>query len=257
MIKLKCLYLRQDIRSGAIKHIITSPEQLTVVRGHIPLLARLMHERTFTGRITRVNIDEAHFIPKTGFAKGTDPPFRIAFAKIGDLRVLLGRRVVFVAVSATMPVDVARFIKTNLHMQDNNTDIIMLSSNRPNLTYGVVKMIGSLKNFSNIKFLIPAPLPPSSTLMGLKKGVLFIENKLLTSQVAEYLNSLLPTHLRRFQPFRHIHSSMSHEYNTRIYADFSNPEGTTKCIVATSTAAHVRKEIPISIVYWLMLFHRV
>ncbi|KLO05405.1 P-loop containing nucleoside triphosphate hydrolase protein [Schizopora paradoxa] len=228
----------QDIRSGAIKHIVTSPEQLTVVRGQIPFLARLMHERTFTKRIKRVNVDEAHFIIKAGLAKGTDPPFRVAYSKIGDLRVHIGRDVSFVAVSATLPADVVQAIKENLHMKDNNTDTIMLSSNRPNLIYGVMKMVGSLKNFNNIKFLVPSRLSSVSTLQDLRKGVLFIENKILTSQAADYLNDLLPPHLRKLQPFRHIHSSMSPQYNSLVYGDFAKPDGHTRCIVATSTAAH-------------------
>lgn len=230
----------KDLRSGAIKHIVTSPEQLTVVRGIVTRFGRMMHETTFTVRIKRVNVDECHFIKTAGMATGTDPPFRFAFGKLGELRVFLGCGIVFTAFSATMPEDVAQEVMVCLRMKESNTDIIRLSSNRENLSYGVIRMLGSIKNFANVKFLVPSELSETATLVDLRKGVLFIENKVLAARIAEYLNALLPIQLRRFEPIRHLHSSMSPGYITQTYGEFAKPDGNVRLLVATGTAAHVR-----------------
>ncbi|KAG0692229.1 hypothetical protein DFH29DRAFT_786633, partial [Suillus ampliporus] len=58
------------------EHLIVSPEQLSMFNGHLPCLARLIHQDgAFVKRIKRVYIDEAHNIYTTGLAHHGEEAF--------------------------------------------------------------------------------------------------------------------------------------------------------------------------------------
>jgi len=134
---------------------------------------------------------------------------------------------------------VLKHVMESLHMKESNIDIIRLTSNRPNLTLGVIRMIGSPNNLANLKFVVPDELDSSSTVDDIMTGVVFVDNKTLACQIAKYLNSLLPEHLRKLEPFRHMHSSMSKEYNMQTFHEFTTPTGPVKGLVAKDCASHV------------------
>jgi hypothetical protein len=101
--------------------------------------------------------------------------------------------------------------------------IIKLSTNQPNITYAVLPLIGSADNLHNLNFLVPQPYHPPMPL--LPKGMVFIENKLSTSNIATYLNNRCPEELRVTKPFCHFHSDMSQQYLDETFEDFQNPDG--------------------------------
>jgi hypothetical protein len=59
--------------------------------------------RLFRKRIIRVCVNEAHFIYTAGCELYGLPAFRPAWGKLGELRVKLGKNVVFQALSGTHP----------------------------------------------------------------------------------------------------------------------------------------------------------
>ncbi|KAI9567581.1 hypothetical protein HD554DRAFT_2007159, partial [Boletus coccyginus] len=62
------------IQSGQYRHLIVSPEQLSMFDGHLPRLARLIRQdRSFTSRIRRVHIDEGHNIYTAGHSHLSEP----------------------------------------------------------------------------------------------------------------------------------------------------------------------------------------
>ncbi|KAG6819010.1 hypothetical protein H0H93_016411 [Arthromyces matolae] len=127
-------------------------------------------------------------------------------------------------------------IRTSLHMKEDDTSIIKMSTNRPNLVYAVRPMIGTVRNFQNLDFLIPHPYhPPMDFLF---KTIIFIDNKLLTAEIASYLNNLLPPAHAAMKPVRHYHSNMSNEYLKQTFESFRDPEGVVRILVATSCASN-------------------
>jgi superfamily II DNA/RNA helicase len=115
--------------------------------------------------------------------------------------------------------------------------IIKLSTNRLNITTAVLPLVGSIKNFANLDFIVPRPYPPS--MPPIAKGIIFVDDKLVTSDLAEYLNDRCPEELRATCPFQHFHSGMSVQYLDETYADFEKQEGACRVLVATSAAAVV------------------
>ncbi len=97
----------------------------------------MVRETTFTVHIKRVGVGKCHLIKTAGSSTATEPPFRFAFGKLGELGIFLG--IVFTAFSATMPEDVAQDseVMVCLRMKDSNWDIIKLLSNGENLSYGM------------------------------------------------------------------------------------------------------------------------
>jgi hypothetical protein len=55
----------------------------------------------------------------------------------------------------------------------------------------------------------------------LPKGMIFIDNKLSSSNIATYLNNRFPEELRITKPFRHFHSDMSQQYLEEIFEDLT------------------------------------
>jgi superfamily II DNA/RNA helicase len=138
--------------------------------------------------------------------------------------------------SATLPPALLQTIKENVRIAPDAITI-KLSTNRPNIIYAVQPLVGSADNLSNLNFLVPQPYHPPMPL--LPKGMIFIENKLSSSNVATYLNNRLPEELRITKPFRHFHSDMSQQYLDETFQDFQSPDGACRYLVATSGAATV------------------
>jgi superfamily II DNA helicase RecQ len=92
----------------------------------------------------------------------------------------------------------------------HKTISIELTTNRPNLVYAVIPMIGTVTNFSD--FLLPPSFPPNFVL--LQKSIVFFDNKRKSPALAAHLNSKLPAVLAAKEPFRVYHSSMSKPYST-------------------------------------------
>ncbi|KAG2054023.1 hypothetical protein BDR06DRAFT_955854 [Suillus hirtellus] len=136
---------------------------------------------------------------------------------------------------ATLPPQTLEKVLKSLNLSHNKMDIIKLSTNRPNIMHTVIPMLDSIKNFSNLDFLVSVLLHPPMTYP--PKSLIFIDHKLSTAAVARYLNTRLPEAVRRVFKFRYLHSSMSMEHNEMVFDEFRKPDGLVQGIVATSGAS--------------------
>jgi superfamily II DNA helicase RecQ len=164
----------QDISEGKFSALIVQPEQLSMLGGHLPRLARLIEQdRFFRKRIVRVHVDEAHFIYLAGLGLYGLPAFRPAWGKLGEFRVKLRKGVVFQALSGTQPKHIKKTIIEHLLFNEEKLCSIKLSSNRPNTVYATHPIVGDLLDFQNLDFLIPDPYPHD---MQLPKTLVFHDN---------------------------------------------------------------------------------
>lgn len=76
--------------------------------GQCPRVARILREdKSFSRRITRVYIDEAHNIFTSGLALYGQPASRPAYGDLGDLRFHVPHGTPFQALSGTLPTHIA------------------------------------------------------------------------------------------------------------------------------------------------------
>ncbi|KAG1763497.1 hypothetical protein EDD22DRAFT_952349 [Suillus occidentalis] len=154
-------------------------------------------------------VDEAHFIIMAGEPKaGEKLAFRAAYGNLADVLVQLPLGVPVALFSATLP-------QLMLH-------------------HAVIPMVDSIKNLSNLDFLVSVPFHPPMSYP--PKSIIFIDHKLSTAAVARYLNTRLPEAVRCVFKFRHLHFSMSTEHNKMVFDEFRKSNGLVQGVVATSGA---------------------
>lgn len=195
--------------------IITSPESLGNHKGHIPRVARLIHEdRGFSRRISRVFIDEAHNIFTSGLALYGILSSRPMYGELAALRVHLPQGTPFQALSGTLPPHISSHIINNLQFRSEYATVAF-TSNRANITYATRKAIGSLGDFRNIDFVMP---PKYHT-------IIFFDKKQEAHDAATYLDNhpSLSASQRGKGLVKEYHGTMSTEYLKKAYDDIASP----------------------------------
>ena len=209
-----------------------------MTNGHLPRLARLIaDDRKFASLIRRVHVDEAHFIYTAGLKHYGIPAFRPAWGKLGEFRIKIGSEVPLQALSGTQPPHIKAAIVKNLLFEESELHAIKLTSNRPNIVYATHPIVGELSDFRNLDFLVPRPYPPGWIL---PKAVVFHDNLKQAAEAALYHTQRLPEDMQKKGLIMHYHGSMSKEYLTQVYEDFSNPNGHCRVLHATEGASTVR-----------------
>lgn len=213
------------------------PEQLCSINGHLPRLGRLIaDDRDFSRLIHRVHVDEAHFIYTAGLKHYGIPAFRPAWGRLGEFRIKIGRHVPIQALSGTQPPHIKAAIIENLQYETSQLCSVKLTSNRPNITYATHPVVGDLSDFRNLDFLVPRPYPAGWIL---PKTVVFHDNLKQAAEAALYHTRRLPENMQRKGLVMHYHGSMSKEYLTQVYEDFSSPNGHCRVLHATEGASTV------------------
>ena len=67
-----------------------------------------LQNATFSHKISRVNVDEVHFVKTADASNGVDPLFQPAYGILGDLRIHLPSTTNFTTFSATLPTPVVK-----------------------------------------------------------------------------------------------------------------------------------------------------
>ncbi|KAJ7724305.1 P-loop containing nucleoside triphosphate hydrolase protein [Mycena maculata] len=214
--------LWKKIENGEIPHLIVQPEQFRLTNGHLPRMAKLLRVRSFTSKVSRVAIDEAHNIYTAGTIINGRPPFRPAWGALGELRVWLPKNTCYQALSATIPDYILRIIRQNLAFSSDAVTI-RVSINRPNIIYATQRLVDGRNNMKNVDCIIPQPFHPP---MRLPRLVVFHGEKAETCNYSQYLNARLPPALQNLGICAHYHSDMSPEYLEQTYNSFANPDGT-------------------------------
>ncbi|KAF9525193.1 P-loop containing nucleoside triphosphate hydrolase protein [Crepidotus variabilis] len=215
--------LWKDISDGKYTALLVQPEQLSMFNGHLPRLARLIdRNRSFTHRIRQLHVDEAHFIVTAGQPRYGLSAFRPAWARLGELRVKLGKQLVVQALSGTQPDHIKQAIAETLQLDGSTLCSIKLSSNRPNIVYATHPIVGGLSDFRNLDFLIPENYPDD---FQLPKTLVFHDSREEAAKAANYLKEKLPNHLCSKGLVKHYHGLMSKSYLTQTFDDFASPAG--------------------------------
>lgn len=210
----------------------------------MPRLARLIEKDwQFRKRIKLLHVDEAHFIFNAGLEHSGMPAFRPAWGKLGQLRVKLAKGLTVQALSGTQPAHIKKVIIEHLLFDEKKLCSIKLSSNRPNTMYAMHPIVGNLSDYRNLDFLIPEPSPAN---LQLAKTLVFHDNLNECTAAALHLNNRLPKVLRHQGIVKHYHGGMSKRYLTRVYEEFSNPEGVCRILHATEGASTV---LPLIVAY--------
>jgi superfamily II DNA helicase RecQ len=219
--------------------LVVQPEQLQSFGGHLPRFAQVLRNPQFSKLVKRVHVDEAHTIYTAGTSLYGQPPFRSAWGKLGELRLVLPKGTPVQALSGTFPPHIVNCIKEQLLFQSDNDVMINLTSNRPNITYAVHPIVGSLSNFQNLQFLIPEHGGHPFDLKRIPKTVVFHDNLQEAANAAKCLNNLFPGAMQNRQIAKHYHSVMSSAYLEQTFQDFASADGTTRILHATSGASTV------------------
>ncbi|KAJ7200446.1 P-loop containing nucleoside triphosphate hydrolase protein [Mycena rebaudengoi] len=225
--------LWDKIRDGYFQHLIVQPEQLRTHQGHLPRLARLLSVPRFVKTIARVHIDEAHNHYTAGLPLYGLPPFRPAWGALNELKMRLPKGTPFQALSGTFPPHIKAALIEHLNFDPNTLVSLKLSSNRPNTIYATHQIVGNLKDFRNLDFLVCIPFKP------LLKAIVFHDDTQQCADAATYHDSRLPPELQNTGLIRHYHGGMSKEYLTNVYNDFSKEGGVCQILHATEGASTV------------------
>ncbi|KAF6762186.1 P-loop containing nucleoside triphosphate hydrolase protein [Ephemerocybe angulata] len=223
------------IRSGHFPVLIVQPEQLASLHNGPPRLSRLLAEdRKFVERVGRIHIDEAHFIYTAGKEKYSMPAFREAWGRLGEARIKVGKRVPTQALSGTQPPHIKKVIISDLMMNEKKLCSIKLTSNRHNTSYITHPIIGDITDYRNLHLAIPRGYTGA---VKLPKIVVFHDSREQAAAATQAMNEWLPEHLRNTGCVAHYHSMMSKSYLTRIFENFSNPDGNCRILNATEGAS--------------------
>ncbi|KAJ7120720.1 P-loop containing nucleoside triphosphate hydrolase protein [Mycena crocata] len=223
--------LWEDIANGGFQHLIVQPEQLKTHKGHIPKLAALLSTPSFAKIIARVHIDEIHNHHLAGLAHYGLPAFRPSWGCVGELRLRLRKGTPIQGLSGTLPPHIKQVVIDHLNFDLSTYVSLKLSSNRPNTVYATHKIVGSLKDYRNLDFLLSAPFKPPL------KVLIFHDNTQQCADAARYQDEKLPLELRNTGLIMHYHGGMSKEYLTKVFDDFSHEDGQCKLLHATEGAS--------------------
>ncbi|KAJ3546404.1 hypothetical protein NMY22_g2073 [Coprinellus aureogranulatus] len=229
--------LWKDVENGVYSVLIVQPEQLSMFKGHLPRLARLLRNPKFAARIKRVHIDEAHFIHIAGIKRYGLDAFRPAWGSLGPFRLKLPKHVRFQSLSGTQPPHIKKTIREHLLFSDRKLHCVKISSNRKNICYATHQLVGPLSDFRNLDFILPDPSSPWPTGFVLKKGIIFHDSTEEATDAAEYLDARLPQTMQNTGIVRHFHAGMSKPYLESVFNDFCDPNGKCRILHATEMAS--------------------
>ncbi|KAJ7211404.1 P-loop containing nucleoside triphosphate hydrolase protein [Mycena pura] len=224
------LWSVRAISEGKVSHLIVQPEQFSLYHGHLPRMARLLHDHKFVSRVAAVAVDECHNIYMVGSAVNGRAPFRPSYGALPQLRVRLGTTTAWSFLSATVPAHIFDHVKESMGIGPSPT-IIRVSINRPNLIYATHILVGGRGNLRNLDLIIPPIFHPP---MRIPKLVIFHGNKAETAAARQHVDSLLPEAFQNTGIVRHYHADLSPEYLEDAYSSFADPDG--MCLILHATA---------------------
>jgi hypothetical protein len=120
------------------------------------------------------------------------------------------------AFSVTFPPHIPNVVKKKMTIPPDHI-FIQRSRNRPNVTYATHEAVGSLTNFRNLWFLLPANFnfyPP----MQIPPTAIFHDLIKECSNAAQFVKNLLPISLRNLGLVRHVSGVSSRTAESYIFA---------------------------------------
>jgi hypothetical protein len=166
------------------------------VNGHRTAFSHTLDSEKFTNGISWVQVDELHEIHTSGTSSSGEKVFRDAWSPESFIRFRnkLKQKTPFQALSGTLPPHILKTVMCGLKMDETLTVHIKLLKNRPNTTYWMHEVRGSLKDFSNLDFVIP-PRTTAEQALNMIQVVIFYDDIEGSEQLADYLNNHLSSSL--------------------------------------------------------------
>ena len=119
--------------------------------------AELVASSRFRERMALYAIDEAHNIDRWGRSHHGVPPFKPAWARLGNERTQLFKNPRTLALTATAPPPMIPIIIESLKLHPDRCKVIQRRLNRANICYAARPLIGSIQNLANYDFIVPTP----------------------------------------------------------------------------------------------------
>ena len=124
------------VLTGLVQLVFISPESVITN----PRYRNMLMSARYKEKLVALAVDEAHCVSKWG------DEFRVAFARIGDLRSLIPRHVHVLALTATATQETLQVVSRRLSLRD--AVIVALPPSRPNIMYKV-QPLQDLAEFSS------------------------------------------------------------------------------------------------------------
>lgn len=192
----------------------------------------------FARKIVRISIDEVHSVYTAGRALYGQPAFRPAWGRLGELKSFLPSTITFTFFTATLPPHIRKVVTRQL-MPSKKFDDVFVTTNRPNIVYATHRMVKSFDEMQNYRCFVASPF----TLATQPHILIFVDNVNLTTQISDYLLSLLPPGLpNRDRVVMHYHSKMSDDYLRLAHDEFTRSDGNCRILVTTSGQSVVRNQ---------------
>lgn len=189
----------------------------------------IRNQPAFQRLITRIEVDEGHFIFTAGQSLYGLSAFRPAWGLLDHLKRQLPNRIRWHFFSATFPQHILSQIQSKF-LPGGNHAFIHLTSNRPNIMYATHRAEGQIDNVLNYRCFMPSPF----VLDAQPRTIIFVDDKKLASRIQKYLRGCLPPAMQLQGIVRHYHSSMSQLYLEQTHEAFVSPSGTCRVLIATS-----------------------
>lgn len=171
----------------------------------------VLRKPLFASKILSVVVDEAHVISHWGAG------FRKQYGELGKIRSFIRRGTPIIALSATLPRRVRRDVLTKLQFPKDGYISIDVGNDRPNVSLAVRAIHNPMNTFADLEFVIPRGVEKADDI---PLTYLYADDILGGVEIEEYIEGLLPLHLRRTGLIRPYTASMTPEYRTEVMSQF-------------------------------------
>ena len=187
--------------------------------------SKLMRSADFTKNVSVFVVDEAHCISQWGDL------FRKRFSELGRLRCYVPTSVPFLATSATLPPQVLADVRSKLSLSIEDTYLVNLGNDRPNITSVLVPLRGAASDLGALDFLVDEAFSGGT----IKRTIVFFNTRDMAFKASQHLRKLLPEHQRSEVDF--LHAGRTKRAKQKVMQDFRS--GKVNIITATEAAGMV------------------
>lgn len=213
------------VLSGLTQLVFISPESIITT----PCYRNMLMSAQYKEKLVSLAVDEAHCVSKWG------DKFRVAFAKIGELRSLIPQHVHVLALTATATQETLRVVSHRLSLKD--VVVVALPPSRPNIMYKV-QPLQKLEEFSNC-------LSTDIKRLGIAfpKTVVFCQKYTDCSQLHLTIRKKLGGALTHPPDYPDLHQFRLVDVYTRVSTvpmrekvlnSFTKPDSTLRLLIATT-----------------------
>ncbi|KAJ7689902.1 P-loop containing nucleoside triphosphate hydrolase protein [Mycena rosella] len=209
---------QEDFKTAATRDMLViyvRPEML-----ESPSFARLLHSKSWSGRLSAIYIDEAHLIHLSH-------TWRPSYSRIYQLRNIVGHNVPLVCLSATCP-ELYRAALVTYAGLHSDYHLINLENFRPELSTVILPMMHDINTFLDLAFIFR----PGSRESNLIKTIIYCEDLELLTAMFWWLFQRAASMGIPTRAVDIIHAGLSPRHQELCLEDFRN--GATTILLGSS-----------------------